>query len=356
MDVTICLPALYPLRYVVDHLEYRSPSTQSASLQAIKFFYDFWFIKHRTTFCYSFYFSGHDPAIAIHEMTDFFQYLENGRLVSFAPQALPFKHSSCMTNASRVRAVIRFIGYLIATYVSPYYRNETPKELSRYASRLNTRLLICKDEFKTLERSNQRYYSRVTQGFQSMTGDMVENVYRIVVPSSKHKNNFLNPFPSGFIQFRNYLIMRLMLNYGLRVGELLLLECVSVKASIKGDKFSLNYPECKSAERFDALMKFTPHITRHTWAYLTIKKLYHLKNKRFNGSGNNLAKNSLSMGWMDEAKEALRLLGGWSIKSQMPDLYAKRFLSEQANAANIQRLLQHDSDFDCLIKELLNGD
>lgn len=239
MDVTICLPALYPLRYVVDHLEYRSPSTQSASLQAIKFFYDFWFIKHRTTFCYSFYFSGHDPAIAIHEMTDFFQYLENGRLVSFAPRALPFKHSSCMTNASRVRAVIRFIGYLIATYVSPYYRNETPKELSRYASRLNTRLLICKDEFKTLERSNQRYYSRVTQGFQSMTGDMVENVYRIVVPSSKHKNNFLNPFPSGFIQFRNYLIMRLMLNYGLRVGELLLLECVSVKASIKGDKFSL---------------------------------------------------------------------------------------------------------------------
>lgn len=103
-------------------------------------------------------------------------------------------------------------------------------------------------------------------------------------------------------------------------------------------------------------MKFTPHITRHTWAYLTIKKLYHLKNKRFNGSGNNLAKNSLSMGWMDEAKEALRLLGGWSIKSQMPDLYAKRFLSEQANAANIQRLLQHDSDFDYLIKELLNGD
>ncbi|CAM6838822.1 site-specific integrase [Citrobacter portucalensis] len=438
MDVKICLPALYPLRYLVDHLEYRSLSTQSASLQAIKFFYEYWYIKHRTTFCYSFYCSGHDPAIAIHEMTDFFQYLENGRLVTFAPRALPFKHSCGMTNASRVRAVIRFIGYLIATYVSPYYRNETPKELSRHASRLNTRLLICKDEFKTLERSNQRHYSRVTQGFQSMTGDMVENVYRIVVPSSKHKSNLLNPFPYGFIQFRNYLIIRLMLNYGLRVGELLLLECASIKASIKGDKFSLiismprnmtdprthapslkneyshrvleldkvdyeflmiymqkirknsithnfifassqnsesplsynavhlifseidkvfsvNYPECKSLERFDALIKFTPHVTRHTWAYLTIKKLYNLQNKKINGSCNDFVKNSLSMGRMDEAKEALRLLGGWSIKSQMPDLYAKRFLSEQANAANIQRLLQHDSDFDCLIKELFNG-
>lgn len=146
MDVKICLPALYPLRYLVDHLEYRSLSTQSASLQAIKFFYEFWFIKHGTTFCYSFYCSGHDPAIAIHEMAAFFQYLENGRLVSFAPRALPFKHSSGMTNAARVRAVIRFIGYLISTYISPYYRNETPKELSRYASRLNTRLLICKNE------------------------------------------------------------------------------------------------------------------------------------------------------------------------------------------------------------------
>ncbi|WP_227521336.1 hypothetical protein [Raoultella sp. T31] len=65
--------------------------------------------------------------------------------------------------------------------------------------------------------------------------------------------------------------------------------------------------------------------------------------------------NSLSIGLMDEAKEALRLLGGWSIKSQMPDLYAKRFLSEQANAANIQRILQHNSDLEYLIKELFNG-
>ncbi|MCV5282664.1 site-specific integrase, partial [Escherichia coli] len=103
-------------------------------------------------------------------MADFFQYLEYGGLVNSTPRSLQFKHSSSVTNAARVRAVIRFIGYLIATYISPYYRNETPKELSRHASRLNTRLLICKEEFKTLERSNHRYY-RVIPGFRSMTGD-----------------------------------------------------------------------------------------------------------------------------------------------------------------------------------------
>lgn len=136
MDVKICLPTLYPLRYLVDHLEYRSLSTQSASLLAIKFFYEFWFMKHRTTFCYSFYCSGHDPAIAI--LFSIFRKWSPSQLLSFVPKALPFKHSSGMTNATRVRAVIRFIGYLIATYLSPYYRNETPKELSRLASHLNT--------------------------------------------------------------------------------------------------------------------------------------------------------------------------------------------------------------------------
>jgi hypothetical protein len=72
-------------------------------------------------------------------------------------------------------------------------------------------------------------------------------------------------------------------------------------------------------------MKFTPHVTRHTWAYLTIKKLYNLQNKRFNGAGNDFVKNSLSIGVMDEAKETLRLLGGWSIKVKCLNFMQKDF-------------------------------
>ncbi|MWR86607.1 site-specific integrase, partial [Escherichia coli] len=48
-------------------------------------------------------------------------------------------------------------------------------------------------------------------------------------------------------------------------------------------------------------------------------------------------------GIMEEAKDELRLMGGWSPTSQMPDLYAKRFLSEQANAANVQRIIQDNA-------------
>ncbi|WP_370451458.1 site-specific integrase [Buttiauxella sp. B2] len=185
------------------------------------------------------------------------------------------------------------------------------------------------------------------------------NQINIIAPCSTRKHNLLNPFPSGYIQFRNFLIVRLLLNYGLRIGELLLLECSSIKSNIKGDKFSLivttveegygprpppslknvwgsrvleldkqdyyflsiyigkirtesdshdfiftssqgvgkplsyttihsifskiddvftsNYPEYKSKLYFDALQRLTPHVTRHTWAYLTLQRIYHLR-------------------------------------------------------------------------------
>lgn len=52
---------------------------------------------------------------------------------------------------------------------------------------------------------------------------------------------------------------------------------------------------------------------------------------------------------MEEAKEELRLMGGWSPKSQMPDFYARRFLSERANTANIQRIAQDNIDLSEMI-------
>lgn len=54
MDLETSLPLLYPLRYHIDHLAFRSLSTQSASLQSVKFFYEFWRQKYGVSFCYSF--------------------------------------------------------------------------------------------------------------------------------------------------------------------------------------------------------------------------------------------------------------------------------------------------------------
>ncbi|WP_410437956.1 hypothetical protein [Lonsdalea quercina] len=97
-----CLPLLYPLRYHIDHLAHRSLSTQSASLQAVKFFYEFWLQKYGVTFCYSFFSSGHNPDIAVGEMPSFLLYLENGRVIQ--SNLLPLGKASVShgsTNAAR---------------------------------------------------------------------------------------------------------------------------------------------------------------------------------------------------------------------------------------------------------------
>jgi len=240
MDVETGLPLFYPLRYLVDHLAFRSLSTQSASLQAIKFFYEFWYQKYGVTFCYSFYQSEHNPLIAIQEISAFFHYLESGHVYQ-ANVMLLASHSTAsrLTNAERVRAVIRFLSFLVNTYVSPMYMKGSPEELSRLSLQLNTKLMICRDEFSVLARGKRAKNSDSHQGFRSLTAGMVRAVYEIIAPNTGSKTNPLNPFPAGEIQFRNFLIVRLLLNYGLRISELLLLECRSIKPNIQGDKYSL---------------------------------------------------------------------------------------------------------------------
>lgn len=439
MDWKTCLPLLYPLRYCTDHLAFRALSTQSASLQAIKFFYEFWLQKHHVTFCYSFHTSGHDPLIAIHEMDSFFHYLENGRTCQSNILTFPLtKYTNQITNGVRIHAVIRFISFLINTYISPVYQDGSPKELSNLASRLHTRLILCKEEYRVLSPSKGFGRSDSYHGFQSMTSDMVMSIYRIITPNSNKKTNLLNPFPTVNIQLRNFLIVRLLLNYGLRISELLLLECNSIKRNIRGDKYSLiitstdevedprkrapslknvyahrvleldiqdykflmayidkirpsiehhdfiftalqrndkplsynavyaifshidrafekKFPEYKSSEHFDAIRRLTPHVTRHTWANLTLHKIYWDKYHKYTQTAQ-LAEVDFSIhGLMEEAKEELRLIGGWSMKSRMPDLYAKRFLSEQANTANLRRIEQDNSASDELINLIVEG-
>jgi hypothetical protein len=123
MDLETSLPLLYPLRYHIDHLAFRSLSTQSASLQSVKFFYEFWRQKYGVSFCYSFYSSDHNPDIAVGEMPAFWMYLENGHNVQSNVLSLTrVTKANSLTHTVRVRAVIHFISFLINTYISTAYR------------------------------------------------------------------------------------------------------------------------------------------------------------------------------------------------------------------------------------------
>jgi len=76
-------------------------------------------------------------------------------------------------------------------------------------------------------------------------------------------------------------------------------------------------------ESMEYLSSCHPHTLRHTWA---VSQLYHLVDKE----GKSIT----------DAKDLLRVNGGWSIKSEMPDHYGRRFLADTANAANLNQILQ----------------
>ncbi|EJP3243407.1 tyrosine-type recombinase/integrase [Escherichia coli] len=423
VDSETSLPLLFPLRFLIDRLSLRSASTQATALQSLKFFYDFWFKKYGVTFCFSFHQSGHNPLIAIEELESFYHYLESGN--SNVPKLRIVNHHkpathSC-TNVRHVHAVIRFITYMINTYISPRYMDESPKELSRLSSRLTNRVSMLRDEFQTGKIKNSH------KQFRSLTAEMVRIFYEVIRPSSSSQINQLNPFPIGEIQFRNYLICRLLLNYGLRVSEVLLLEINSIKTNIRGDQFSIivssveddvkdprkrlpalkntwasrvlalerhdyqhlivyinkirhsvkhdflftstknklsplsyhsvyslfaridktlndKYSKYKRADYFDSVDNITPHITRHTWAYLTLQRIYCEKYHKIKHDSRLSGVDFSIAGLMNEAKDELRILGGWSHDSNMPDLYARRFLSERANLANINRIIMDMSE------------
>lgn len=230
MDTHTRQPLLYPLIYLIDHLALRSSATQSASLQALKFFYEFWHQKHGVTFCFSFYSSNHNPLIAIDELTAFFHYLENTHLyvpaltIRSTTQTTPQR----CTNIRHVHSVIRFIRYLINTYISPRYIDGTPKELTRLATQLTGRLSIHKAEFRTLTHSRQMNNGTTHKRFRSLTAEMVMAFYQIITPGSISKKNPLNPFPAGEIQLRNFLICRLLLK--LHAWSLATDHCISKSA------------------------------------------------------------------------------------------------------------------------------
>lgn len=71
------------------------------------------------------------------------------------------------------------------------------------------------------------------------------------------------------------------------------------------------------------ILALYPHLLRHTWAVSQLYLLVDVQNMS-----------------ITDAKDLLRINGGWAIKSDMPDHYGRRFLADKANAANLRRILQ----------------
>lgn len=224
-DSETMTPPLLALRYCESLVHKKAYNTQRAELQAISYFYQFWYGKFGETLDYILYKSRFTKIeLIINELDSFWEYLTVGRTlkvkVLFANTNFKVNLSTC---ATRCIAVIRFINFLIDTYIDSRYLDRPKYEILQIRTLLKLKLQspsVSFNKYVKNSASRENYY-------RSLTSYQCNDFIKIIRPSIIKNPNPLNPYANQSIQLRNYLIWLLMLRYGLRVGEVLLLQKTS---------------------------------------------------------------------------------------------------------------------------------
>ncbi|WP_348236151.1 site-specific integrase [Vibrio parahaemolyticus] len=452
-DVTT-LPSMFVSIYARNELSKKRLGTQENILVSLRFFYIYYYKKYKRTFDYDFYLRKYNISIFIHELDGFFNYLLGEQHLNDKEDNIALEHlhtaitkANKVTYGNHIRCIGGFFRYLNFRYMNLRYQDMSPVEAHEINNANRKDLDEKLKSFNSIEVSKNEPASR----YKSITEQQNIELNNMLIPSTpaftdgvtgehfEEVTNPQNPFKEGFLQYRNYLMHRLMYTYGLRVGEVMLVSLDSVGETLpdlhgntrfmlivqnlpddvidprkrppsiktqysyrqielsdddfillsiymeqyraplfeekdiddhgvlfikdKGNLDPISYDGIRSIYRdkidptfialypfyrkegkrnIDYMVTLTTHIGRHTWAYITLEFIY-----------NEILKENLMMardygirarmnGELDAAVEKLRSLGGWSVKSKVPLMYAKRFVEMVSNESNIKRTKRAD--------------
>jgi integrase len=432
--------------YTITKLTKRSLGTQTNSLKALRFFYEFYERKYGCTFDGAFLNANYYIESFLKEVDHFFDYLLSKQHIDGASSYIsvsPISKSASAKEAyvAYVHVVTRYFKFLNDRYTCMGYQNCSPLDASVMHREIEKKIDHIRKEYSQLEVDSNspttRYKSLTEQQALLLDNMLLPSTEEFVAPETGEVYpavmNPQNPFSSQFEQFRNYIIHRLMFQYGLRIGECLLLSLESFGPTLPDPKGERSYillvqnlpdgindprtnpPSIKTkgsqrkiqlepsdymmltiyCEKRAALFKakpeatdygvlfigargalapltydavntyyrkidnafikehpyframpevnieymppITPHVGRHTWAYITLEFIYNelfieeLELKRDHGI------QARMKGLLDVAADKLRVLGGWTLTSKMPMKYANRFIEKVANESNIRR-------------------
>ncbi|WP_261886148.1 site-specific integrase [Vibrio pomeroyi] len=448
------LPSIFVANYGRNELSKKSLGTQENILVSLRFFYVYYYKKYKQTFDFDFYQRKYNISTFIHEIDGFFNYLlgkqhrkDNEDIIALVHLDTPIYKTNKVTYGNHIRNVGRFFRYLNFRYMNLKYQDVSPVRAHEITTENSKQLDEKLRTFNRIEVSKNEPANR----YKSISEQQNIELNNMLIPSTpaftdletgEHFEEVINPqnpFKEGFLQYRNYLMHRLMYTYGLRVGEVQLISLDSIGETLPDSRgktrfilivqnlpdgvidprkkppsiktqhsyrqieltdddfilltifieqyrtplfkeqgiedhkvlfvksrgtlapisydgvrtlyrdkidpiFIAHYPyyRAKGKMNIDYMVTLTPHVGRHTWAYITLEFIY-----------NEILKESLMMardygirarmnGEMDAAVEKLRKLGGWSVKSQLPLMYAKRFVEIVSNESNIRRTKRAD--------------
>jgi integrase len=241
LDLLTLQPPLLVLRFSIDELRFKSYNFQHSSLSHIKSFYKFWLIKYKVTLDYTFYegkFSETAISLAVESLNAFWVYLNrNKNHANNSVQINQFIENknikNIQTNVAIYKTICRFIRFLINTYITTYYQDKDIQEIYILQKGLQARL-----DFESKNHTTKfNRTGTVPLNYKSLTSEQVKDLLLLVKPSSNSHINHFNPFESINLQYRNYIIIKILLSYGLRIAEALLLRITSFKTNLAQTKF-----------------------------------------------------------------------------------------------------------------------
>ncbi|MGY1494979.1 hypothetical protein [Aeromonas dhakensis] len=236
-DVTT-LPVLFGTIYLLNQLFKSRFSTQRNDLISLRFFYSFWLKTHGETFDHFFYRSSFDIASCIPELDNLFHYLLSKQHLTkenepptdstVSNTVSQVNKSTCCTH---IKNVARFLNYLNQRYMCVKYQSMSLAEANTNYSSNDLRLKSKVKEFNRLGPAKHtpatRYKSITYQQHLELNDMLLPSSPAVVDPDTgemfEKVINPINPFQTECLQYRNFIIHRLMFQYGLRVGEVLLL-------------------------------------------------------------------------------------------------------------------------------------
>lgn len=239
-DSETVLPTFLTLVYCVHTLHHKSCNYQESELTNLKYFHNFWLDKNANTLDYSVIeakFSGNVFQQLIESLDNFWLYLLAPKKSVANITVLPSQSigsarpttQQLSTNAARYQSVCRFVDFLINHYVTLHFTTEVPSEVDSYRRTL-LHLLRAKRSRYTHLISN-----KASGEYKSLTAQQFKDFVSVFpVSPNPHKDSQGKLTKNAYRQYRDHILIRLLSNYGLRIGEALLLRRSSFKTNLAG--------------------------------------------------------------------------------------------------------------------------
>lgn len=248
------LPALLPLLYLHSWGLSKAINTVKQHLVSVCQWYNYWHEKHQKSFDEAIFDNNLTrirelvPLLALDsaliDYSGFATYVDSGRNqvdANWNEDLPPEPAIADATRDVRLGCVTQFLLFLARRYVSSRYTQLNSRKqrttLDSYRFRLHaTRREAC----GRLNTRSGKPFSKQAQGQlvareRSLTTEEVLAITSCSRPSTSRTLNALNPWQKhvdrsqvAAVQIRNHLMIRLLLHYGLRLGELLLLRVKSL--------------------------------------------------------------------------------------------------------------------------------